>query len=58
MGKENNKKEQLQSGHSFITDEELDMLAKNFLAKLLAVDNNCPEYISAVTELYRAIYRL
>lgn len=47
-----NKKEQS------IDDYSLDRMARNYLKELLAIANNSPEYISAVTELYKAIYRI
>ena len=48
----NNKKEQS------IDDYSLDRMAINYLKELLAIANNSPEYISAVTELYKAICRI
>lgn len=47
-----NKKEQP------INDYSLDRLARNYLKELLNIENNSPEYISAITELYKAIYRI
>lgn len=48
----NNKKEQS------IDDYSLDRMARNYLKELLTIENNSPEYISAVTKLYKAIYRI
>ena len=50
MSKEN-KKEQP------IDDYSLDMDAKRYLKKLLNQGSYSPEYILAVSELYKAIYR-
>lgn len=47
-----NKKEQP------IDDYSLDILARKYLKELLTIENNSPEYISAVTDLYKAIYRI
>lgn len=47
-----NKKEQP------IDDYCLERLARNYLKELLKIENNNPEYISAITELYKAIYRI
>lgn len=50
-----NKKEQPEYEYS---DYSLDILAKKYLKELLTIENNSPEYISAITELYKAIYRI
>lgn len=47
-----NKKEQPNDDYS------LDILARKYLKELLIIENNSPEYISAITELYKAIYRI
>lgn len=50
-----NKKEQPNDDYS---DYSLDILARKYLKELLTIENNSPEYISAITELYKAIYRI
>lgn len=47
-----NKKEQP------IDDYSLERLVRNYLKELLKIENNSSECISAITELYKAIYRI
>ena len=54
MGKDSNKKEQSNDDYS---DYSLDRLAKKYLKDLLTIEDYSPQYISAITELYKAIYR-
>lgn len=49
------KKEQPEDKYS---DYSLDILARKYLKGLLTTENNSPEHISAITELYKAIYRI
>ena len=50
-----NKKEQPEDKYS---DYSLDILARKYLKGLLTTENNSPEHIFAITELYKAIYRI
>lgn len=50
-----NKKEQPNADYA---DYSLDILARKYLKELLTMENSSPEYISAITELYKAIYRI